>query len=200
MKTIYHYHPETGVFVELGFARESPQEPGHFFTPAYATELQPPAEPDGQVAVFEDGAWQLVTDNRGDWFNADRELVRVADPRRAVDGLVREAPPSAAHDLVDGVWVLNQERHLEQVQRALLGAVDARIEATAAAKGYEVARALARAGYPGPYQVECIAFAQWVDDQYQRCFEIRDKVLAGERPVPTEAELLAELGEMVWPQ
>lgn len=200
MKTIYHYHPDTGVFVEEGLARESPQEPGFYFTPAFATELTPPTATTGQVAVFEDGAWHLVPDNRGEWFGANRELVRVDDPRQSVDGLVREAPPSEEHDLVDGSWVLNQERYLAQAQRALLQAVDARIEATAAAKGYDVARALARAGYSGPYQAECIAFAQWVDGQYQQCFEIRDAVLAGERPVPTEAELLAELGEMVWPQ
>lgn len=54
---IHHYHPETGVFLGLGAADESPLEPGVMLIPAHATEIAPPFCPDGHCLVFEDGSW-----------------------------------------------------------------------------------------------------------------------------------------------
>jgi hypothetical protein len=55
---IYHYTVD-GLFLGIGQADESPLEPGVWLTPAYATDIEPPAVPAGQQAIFADGAWQL---------------------------------------------------------------------------------------------------------------------------------------------
>lgn len=56
-----------------------------------------------------------------------------------------------------------------------------------------------RAGYPGPFQTEGVAFAVWMDNCNVLGYAIMSDVLAGERPMPTVAELIAELPELVWP-
>lgn len=61
-KIIYHYNEITGVLLGADVARESPMEPGIFLVPAHATEIEPPAAPSGELAVFDvaTGAWSLV--------------------------------------------------------------------------------------------------------------------------------------------
>lgn len=54
---IYHYHPETGEFLAIGEADESPLEPGVFLIPAHATNIQPPQAAYGTWAFFVGGEW-----------------------------------------------------------------------------------------------------------------------------------------------
>lgn len=56
-----------------------------------------------------------------------------------------------------------------------------------------------RAGYPGPFQAEGIAFAQWMDECNALGYALMAKVLAGEMAPPTVNELLALMPEMAWP-
>ena len=56
-----------------------------------------------------------------------------------------------------------------------------------------------RAGYPGPFQAEGQAFAIWMDNCNALGYQIMDEVLAGQRPVPTVPELIAELPGLEWP-
>lgn len=56
---IYHYHPDTGVYLGIGSADESPLEPGVWLIPAYATETMPPRITKGKQAVFSNGSWAL---------------------------------------------------------------------------------------------------------------------------------------------
>jgi len=62
---IYHYHPETKVFLGEGEARPDPLEPGAWLVPAHATTQAPPEAAPGQVAALQGGAWALVEDHRG---------------------------------------------------------------------------------------------------------------------------------------
>lgn len=88
----------------------------------------------------------------------------------------------------------------EQLQAQYTSALDAFIDAKAKERGYDnrVTCAL-RAGYTGPYQAECLAFALWMDACYQHGTQALAAVLAGERPMPTPEAFLAELPPMVWP-
>jgi hypothetical protein len=56
---IFHYHPETGVYLGQGKADESPLEPGMWLVPAHATNAKPPAADKGQQAVMANGQWQV---------------------------------------------------------------------------------------------------------------------------------------------
>lgn len=69
-KTVYNYNPETGEYLGLETAYESPLEPGVYLLPAHSTEAEPPEAGAGRVAVFADGAWTLVDDHRGEvWYD-----------------------------------------------------------------------------------------------------------------------------------
>ena len=56
---IYHYHPETGVYLGVGIADESPLEPGVFLIPAFATDVEPPACGANQTVKFISEVWVL---------------------------------------------------------------------------------------------------------------------------------------------
>lgn len=84
---------------------------------------------------------------------------------------------------------------------AIVAAMDALFNATAQAKRYDnrITCAL-RAGYAGPFQLEGIAFAKWMDDCYTLAHAMFAEVQAGARPMPATAEeALALLPPMVWP-
>lgn len=55
-----------------------------------------------------------------------------------------------------------------------------------------------RAGYPGPFQAEGIAFATWMDNCNAYGYIEMEKVLTSVRPMPTVEELLSELPEPPW--
>lgn len=62
MKTIYHYHPETGELVGSSDADESPLEPGVFLIPAHAAEDAPPAFDAKVQQCFREGAAWVLRD------------------------------------------------------------------------------------------------------------------------------------------
>lgn len=81
-----------------------------------------------------------------------------------------------------------------------IAALEARYDQEAQTKRYDNRFTCAlRAGYPGPFQSQGIAFGSWMDDCNAYAYEQMDLVLAGERPMPTTAELVSELPPMVWP-
>jgi hypothetical protein len=88
----------------------------------------------------------------------------------------------------------------EQIQASLTAAMDRHIDGVARAKGYDSRITCAmRAGYVNPWQTECIAFGQWMDQCYLIGLAILNDVQSGTRPVPTAEALIAELPVMVWP-
>lgn len=56
-----------------------------------------------------------------------------------------------------------------------------------------------RAGYPGPFQAQGLAFATWMDGCNALGYQIMDEVLSGQRALPTVEEFMAMLPPMVWP-
>lgn len=56
-----------------------------------------------------------------------------------------------------------------------------------------------RAGFPGPFQADGLAFAQWMDQCNAYGYQVIDDVKAGKRQLPSEDEFIAELPPMVWP-
>ena len=137
-------------------------------------------------------------------------------------GLVRPRevfPPkynAALHDLqlqgvtkVGGEWVAeyvisSKQLTDEQLKSIVLSQCDAaltaHLDATARIKHYDnrVTCAL-RAGYPGPFQTEGMAFAQWMDACNWQAYQIMKGVQSGSMTMPTVAEFIGDMPAMVWP-
>lgn len=103
----------------------------------------------------------------------------------AVPGNVPQSPPGPT---------------FEQREALLLVAVDEHLNAAARLKRYDsIGTAALRAGYPGPFRAEGLAFATWMDAAYAKCYEVLAKVQVGEMAEPTRDELIAMLPVLVLP-
>lgn len=79
MTIIYHYHPDHGAYLGAGTADPSPLEPEAILLPAHATLIAPPPAGARQIAVWQDGCWQLQPDFRAValYATADGSSVRI---------------------------------------------------------------------------------------------------------------------------
>jgi len=59
MKDAFSFHPQTGVFLGVNFAQESPLEPGVFLLPAGSTFVEPPQVSENQQAVWLGDSWEV---------------------------------------------------------------------------------------------------------------------------------------------
>lgn len=112
--------------------------------------------------------------------------------------------------LVSGVW--HQQWELVQLtpaeqQEALAvmvmrydQALTAHLDKVAAERRYDnrVTCSL-RAGYPGPYQAEGIAFATWMDTCLYTAYELLQRIQAGTAATPTIEEFIGSLPKLQWP-
>lgn len=87
------------------------------------------------------------------------------------------------------------------MQAAILQGMTALFDATAQHRNYDnrITCAL-RAGYPGPFHDEGVAFATWMDIQNAKAYAMLAQVQAGTMPMPATVDAaLALLDPMVWP-
>ena len=165
--TIYHFEAETGLYVGLGAARPSPNEPGDFLHPAFSTFKQPIGAPAGKLDRFDMAAdvWTLID------VPTDLEPV-VETPSEPV-------PPTA-------------EERLKLFQTAVQQSLDDRAKLA----GYDgILSAITYAEEPSvpKFQAEGIAFRAWRSVVWAACYDILASVQAGEREEPTLDALLVEL-------
>ena len=115
-----------------------------------------------------------------------------------VNAIEIPSAPEHAENIWDGTsWVKSPEQIIQEVEQA----IDKHIDSVAKADKWDSRiTCTMRAGYPNPRQNKAIAFGQWMDACYAHCIQVQADVVAGLRPVPTEAELIAELPVMVWPK
>lgn len=59
---IFHYHPDTGVYLGQGQADADPMVQGNWLIPASATIIAPPDEQEGQQRVFRGDKWGYQQD------------------------------------------------------------------------------------------------------------------------------------------
>lgn len=57
---IYHFSPDSGLFVGEGLADQDPLDQGNWLVPAFSTQIAPPAPVDGKTVNFLNGAWSYV--------------------------------------------------------------------------------------------------------------------------------------------
>ena len=82
---------------------------------------------------------------------------------------------------------------------ALTAALEAMYDHEAQSRRYDNRFTCAlRAGYPGPFQAEGLAFASWMDACNAKAYAIMADCLDGKRGEPSEEELLREMPTMEW--
>ena len=107
--------------------------------------------------------------------------------------------------MIDWTKVKTAEKKAEEAQVALVksleNAVDQHIRAIYNIKGYDSENSLSKymARPSSPWHTECVALGDWIDSCWLKCHEVLNAVTAGERAIPTEAELIAELPAFSWP-
>jgi hypothetical protein len=90
----------------------------------------------------------------------------------------------------------------EQLQKTLTDAVQAHLDSTARTRGYDGILSLASyAPSTVPkFAAEGLAGVVWRDAVWAYCWGVLADVGSGLRPIPTAAELVAELPAMSWPE
>lgn len=101
----------------------------------------------------------------------------------------------SVQDITDAVQIAAiKAAQEEQLVDGYVRAMDALLHGEAAKKGYDTIRSAAlRAGYPGPFHDEGVAFATWMDQCYSAGYTIIANVKSGARAIPTVEQMLAEL-------
>jgi hypothetical protein len=91
---IYHYHPEYKYFTYDGDANLSPEDPNVYLIPAYATDIEPPSCEEGYIQVFDETSWDIIEDNRGQYWNKETLLCHnIENPCTCCNNLTKEIPP-----------------------------------------------------------------------------------------------------------
>ena len=102
---------------------------------------------------------------------------------------------------VEATYVPPAPPSIEEQIAVFDAALVAHLDATARQRRYDnrVTCGL-RAGYPGPFQAEGIAFAGWMDQCNALAYQLLAEVVAGTRPLPSSPQALIDLmPAMVWP-
>lgn len=100
--------------------------------------------------------------------------------------------------------IVANEIHLpttEEIKASLLASVDRYLNETVQAKGYDSILSACTYAFDTADEIfaeegkKCLAWRSLV---YRKCYDIMAQVEAGERAIPTEEELLAELPVLEW--
>jgi hypothetical protein len=135
------------------------------------------------------------------------QLTKTAHVLRIADATLIYPDPDTADYAAYLEWIAEGNTPAEapgptfaQRTASMLAVVECRLNEAARRKGYDgILSAALRAGYPGPFHDEGVAFATWMDATYHACYSILAQVQAGEIPEPTEAELLEMLPALELP-
>jgi len=89
----------------------------------------------------------------------------------------------------------------DEIRASLEAVLDAHVDATARSMGYRSSESCA--GYAAStdpvFQAEALAFIAWRDDLWRSAIAVMQAVMAGQREIPTAAELVAEMPVFVRP-
>jgi hypothetical protein len=120
------------------------------------------------------------------------------------DDLARDEPDNfnlepGKWKLINGAWIAIDTSKQEAIA-ANIAAIEAEMHRKAALRQYDnIKSAALRAGYPGPFHDEGVAYATWMDECYALAIAVLEEVDAGTRPMPTPEESVAMMPELVLP-
>jgi hypothetical protein len=124
----------------------------------------------------------------------DDFLVRYAGGRLYVDGVSQQALEASAASYSRPDFLA------AGTEKALVQVLNEHLDSVAGQRRYDSRFTCAlRAGFPGPFQAEGLAFAAWMDQCNMTGYTIMQEVKLGQRPVPSAAELIAAMPTIEWP-
>ena len=107
-----------------------------------------------------------------------------------------------ASDYADivGSNIASENLSEEEIQKMLTNAVQKHMDTTVQARGYDnIHTACTYANSTDQrFRAEGIACVAWRDNVWRTCYNILAEVKAGNRPIPTVVELIAELPVLEW--
>lgn len=187
MKIYYLFDQATGEYSGIYEAQENPLEPGAYISPVHSTDLAPPAQIAGQVAVFANGAWVLTPDFRGQtWYDAQGNAMVITSIGALPNGLTSTLPPALA---------------FVKAEADFISAVSGHLNTTVQARGYDsmVSCVSYRQSTNPTFAAEAVAAISWRDAVWLYCYAQLAAVQAGTRAIPaSEAAFIAELPVLVW--
>jgi hypothetical protein len=140
--------------------------------------------PDGGIACSADTPW---TQDGAEILTTDREIVRGYDGRLYLAGEEPVKPPELA---------------LQERSAAFTNAIQQRLDDFARTRNYD--NIMSAATYATSTVPKFAAEGQYAvaarDATWAKGYEILGAVLAGERPMPTLDEVMAELPALAWPE
>lgn len=89
---------------------------------------------------------------------------------------------------------LSPEEQIKQAQEAFTAAIQAELDKQANIKGYDnIVSACSYASAPNPFQEESIKFVTWRGNVWAYCYSEMDKIMKGEREMPSIEDFINEL-------
>lgn len=138
------------------------------------------------------------------WISEKLKTIYYGKQCRPEDIEIPDAPGQHYH-WIDGAWVHDAEAEQQQIISNLTAVLERHYDSVAAQKKYGIpgvpprVMCALRAGMTGsPFQAEGTAFGAWMDSCNSIGYQVIDECIDG-APIPTEAELIARMPEMVWP-
>jgi len=145
--------------------------------------------------------YYIDTSDNTIWVYEDNDNPADYHPNSAALELIVN-PPSNDYVYENGAWILPTPTISQDfiLMQQLINGVQEYMDNTAQQKGYDdIKSAALRSAYTGPYQAEGIAYAQWMDNCWAYCYQVKADVENSIRTIPTIAELITELPTLTLP-
>lgn len=95
----------------------------------------------------------------------------------------------------------NQQKAQQEMIARFDAGLTAHLDKVAQSKKYDNRiTCMVRAGFPGPFQAEGMAFAAWADQCNMFAYTLMQQVMTGQAPAPASVDaFISQLPQMVWP-
>jgi len=171
---IFNYDNITGEFLSAGLADQDPLNDGQYLLPAHATFEPPPEVGVNQVACFKNGGWELLSDPRGEYFDAVGNRVIIDNLLTTpTAGLTKEKPALAV---------------LEEVRAALQVAIDMKAREFGFSSGNAL---ILYAGFANSFQTLAQTFASWEVRVWVEADAYKQQVINNNALMPTPEQAVA---------
>lgn len=147
--------------------------------------------PVANIEVSPTANLQLIATRAG---NGELGARHYLEGRLYVAGVSQQALDGALAEYDHGAYVE------AAIEASLIEALNTHLNSVAGERRYDSRFTCAlRAGFPGPFQAEGLAFAAFMDECNMVGYTMMERAKAGEIQVPTDAQLIAAMPAMVWP-